>query len=72
MEFENTDDIAEILSSLRNIGIKIFDVEITKAKYSENKIPNAIISMQLPKKTPHTVIFTSISAIENVRVIEEL
>lgn len=72
VEFENTDDIAEILSSLRNIGIKIFDVEITKAKYSENKIPNAIISMQLPKKTPHTVIFTSISAIENVRVIEEL
>ncbi len=72
VEFENTDDIAEIVSGLKNIGVRIFDVEITKAKYSENKLPNAIISMQLPKKTPHTVIFTSISAIENVRVIEEL
>ena len=72
VEFENTDDIAEILSSMRSIGIRIFDVEITKAKDSEIKRPYAIISMQLPKKTPHTVIFTSVSAIENVRAIEEL
>lgn len=72
VEFENTDDIAEILSSLKNIGIRIFDVEITKAKDSETKRAYAIISMQLPKKTPHTVIFTSLSAIENVRAIEEL
>ena len=57
---------------MRGIGIRIFDVEITKAKDSEIKKPYAIISMQLPKKTPHTVIFTSVSAIENVRAIEEL
>lgn len=72
VEFENTDDVAEIVSKLKNIDVRIFDVEITKAKYAENKIPNAVISMQLPKKTPHTDIFSVISEIETVSAIEEL
>lgn len=72
VEFENTDDVAVIVSRLRSMGVRVFDVEITKAKYAENKIPNAIISMQLPKKTPHTDIFSAISEIDTIRAIEEL
>lgn len=72
VEFEHTDDIAEIISNLKDKNIRIFDVEITKAKYSDTQYPNAIISMLIPKKMQHTEVFASISAIRNVRAIEEL
>ncbi|MBQ8141368.1 MAG: MgtC/SapB family protein [Clostridia bacterium] len=72
VEFEDTDNVVEIISKLKDMGVRIFDVEITKAKYSETKYPNAIFSLQLPKKTPHTHIFTAISEIDSIRAIEEL
>jgi putative Mg2+ transporter-C (MgtC) family protein len=72
IEFENSDDIVDILAKFKSIGVRIFDVEMTKAKRAENKIPNAIITMRLPKKTPHTQIFSIISEIDTIRSIEEL
>ncbi len=72
VEFEDTDNIVEIITKLKDINIRIFDVEITKAKYSETKFPNAIISLQLPKKAQHTDVYTAISEIDSIRAIEEL
>lgn len=72
IEFENTDDIAEIVSRLKAMDVRIFDVEITKAKYSETKYPNAVLTMQIPKKTSHTTVFSAVSEIEAIRSIEEL
>lgn len=72
IEFENTDDVVAVISNLKGLNVRIFDVEITKAKYSENKYPYAVISMKLPKKIPHTDIFASLSEIESVRAIEEV
>ncbi|MBE6576875.1 MAG: MgtC/SapB family protein [Ruminococcaceae bacterium] len=72
VEFENTDDISDIVERIKSKQVKIFDVEVTKAKYSESKYPNAIFSLQLPKKMSHTVVMTAIAEIESVRSIEEL
>ena len=72
IEFENSDDIVDIIAKIKSVGVRIFDVEITKAKYAENKIPNAIISMRLPKKMPHTQVFSLVTEIESIRSIEEL
>lgn len=72
VEFEHTDDIAEIISTLKNNDIRVFDVEITKAKYTDSQYPNAIMSLLIPKKMSHPDVFSAISAIKNVRTIEEL
>lgn len=72
IEFENSDDIVDILAKFKSVGVRIFDVEITKAKYAENKIPNAIISMRLPKKMPHTQVFSLTTEIDSIRSVEEL
>ena len=72
VEFENTDDLPDIIDIIKSNQIRIFDVELTKAKYSENHYPNAIFSIQLPKKMPHTMIMTAISEMDTVRNIEEL
>ncbi len=72
VEFEDMDDLSKIVEKIREKNVRIFDIEITKAKHSETKYPNAIFSLQLPKRLPHATIVTEIAYVEAVRAIEEL
>lgn len=72
VEFEDMDDLSNIVEKIRSKNVRIFDVEITKAKYSETKYPNAIFSLRLPKKMTHSALVTLIASVETVRTIEEL
>ena len=70
VEFEHTDDLSEIIEQIKAHDVRIFDVEISKAKGTS--LPNAIFALQLPKKKSHTLIMTAIAEVENVRSIEEI
>ena len=70
VEFEQTDDLSQIIEKLKLQEIRIFDVELTKAK--SGVYPNAIFSLQLPKKKSHTAMLTAIAEIDTVRTIEEI
>ena len=72
VEFEDMDDLSNIVEQIRSKNVRIFDVEITKAKYSETKHPNAIFSLKLPKKMTHASLVTLIASVDQVRTIEEL
>ena len=72
VEFEDIDDVSHIIEKIKEQNVRIFDVELTKAKYSETKYPNAIFSLRLPKKMPHASLVTVIASINTVRSIEEL
>lgn len=72
VEYESVDDIAQIVATIREHDVRIFDVELSKAKGIERPYPSAIFSLQLPKKKPHTIVMTSIAKIKTVRSIEEL
>ena len=72
VEFEDIDDLSNIVEQIRSKNVRIFDVEITKAKYSETKYPNAIFSLRLPKKMTHSSLVTLIASVDKVRTIEEL
>ncbi len=72
VEFDDIDTLSLVVEKLKDQQTKIFDVEVTKAKYSENHFPNAIFSLQLPKKKTHTALMAAIADIDSVRSIEEL
>ena len=72
IEFEDTEDLSRIIERIKSKNVRIFDVEITKGKYSESKYPNAIFSLRLPKKLSHSALVTEIASVEAVRMIEEL
>jgi len=72
VEFEDMDDLSHIVEQIRSKNVRIFDVEITKAKYSDTKYPNAIFSLRLPKKMTHSSLVTLIASVDKVRTIEEL
>ena len=72
VEFEHSDDISTVVEKIKGQGVRIFDVEFSKGKNSESICPNAIFSLQLPKKKSHTAVMTAIAEVENVRTIEEI
>ncbi len=72
VEFEDIENLSPIIEKLKEQETRIFDVEVTKSKYSENHYPNAIFSLGLPKKKTHTALMTAIAEVESVRNIEEL
>lgn len=73
IEFENIDDLSQIISRIKEKNVRIFDVEISKPKPSEDiSYPRAIFTLQLPKKQPHTVLMTAIAQLDTIRSIEEL
>lgn len=72
IEFEDMDDLSSVIEKIKEQKTRIFDVELTKAKYSETHYPNAIFSLQLPKKMPHTAVLTAVAELDTVRNIEEL
>ena len=72
LEFDNTDNITDILEHIKACGVRIFDVELNKASHGASKYPSAILTMRLPKKLNHTGLVAEIAKTESVRMIEEL
>lgn len=72
VEFEELNDISLIIEKIKYCNVKIYDVEITKAKNSETKYPNAVFSIRLPKKFTHAMLMAVIAQLDTVRSIEEL
>lgn len=73
IECESVDDIAEITGVLRKHDVRIFDVEINKAKASEARpYPSAIFTLRLPKKKSHTEVVAAIAELSGTRAIEEV
>lgn len=71
-EFQYTEDLTKITERLRANGVRIYDVEIIKARNSDSKYPAAIFSLQLPKKLSHAALVTEIASIDAIRMLEEL
>ncbi len=72
VEFESTSDIGVIIDSFKKMNVRIFDVEITRARENDGLSPGAIFSVRLPKKLRHADVMTSISEVGGVHAVEEL
>lgn len=73
LEFDQTDNVADIVERIKSHGVRIFDVELMKANQGgASKYPGAILVMRLPKKLSHTALVTEIAKVDSVRMIEEL
>lgn len=73
IEFESIDGLSSIIETIKAEEVRIFDVEITKPKPSEDiHYPRAIFTLRLPKKKTHMALITALSGIEVIRSLEEL
>ena len=73
IEFSQSDDIQQVLTTLKEMGVRIVDVEIGKAKADRGDVyPNALLLVDMRKKMPHSAIIAALSGIEGVCSVEEL
>jgi putative Mg2+ transporter-C (MgtC) family protein len=72
IEFDDTNNITDIVERIKSRGVRIFDVELAKASDTPSKYSSATLIMRLPKKLSHTGIVAEIAKVDSVKMIEEL
>lgn len=72
IEFENTDDIGQVIEATKKLEVKIYDIEITRIRSSDGLPPSAILTLRLPKKLRHADLMAAIASVGGVQSVEEL
>lgn len=72
MEFEKMSDLGGFMSYLKEHGIKVTEIEMTKSNNVEDIGVAVLLTLKLEKKRPHTEIIQLLSMAGGVIYIEEL
>lgn len=72
MEFQKMSDLGAFMSKIKEFGMKISEIEMTKSNSTEDVGVAVLITVKLEKKKPHTEIIEMLSQIEGVRYLEEI
>ena len=72
VEFEKIENLGAIISTIKNMDIQIFDVDIQREKQSNGVTIGAVISSRLPKKETHSHVMSRISKFDFVTVVDEI
>jgi len=72
MEFQKMSDLGVFMSKIKEYGMKISEIEMTKSNSTEDIGVAVLLTIKLEKKRPHTEIIELFSQIDGVRYLEEL
>ena len=72
IEFSGTGDIGTTIEKLKEMNVKIFDIEITKLRSSDGLPPSAILTIRLPRRLKHSDVMTAVSSVSGIQTVEEL
>ncbi len=66
-----TSVLTDIVKTVQEMDIKVYDSEITNLKNLKNESPSVLIEMRLPRRKQHSDVIASIANIKGVISIEE-
>lgn len=72
LEFQKMADLGIFMSKIKEYGMKISEIEMTKSNSTEDIGVAVLLTLKLEKKRPHTEIIQLLSQIEGIRYLEEL
>ena len=72
IEFSGTGDIGTTIEKLKEMNVKIFDIEITKLRSSDGLPPSAILTIRLPRRLKHSDVMAAVSSVSGIQTVEEL
>ena len=72
MEFQKMSDLGAFMAKIKEYGMKISEIEMTKSNSTEDIGVAVLLTIKLEKKKPHTEIIELLSQIEGVRYLEEI
>jgi len=71
-EFESVQYVGGFVNHLREMNIKVSNIEITKNKIEKSGVVSVCMTIVVPKKGPHGAVISMISTMEGVRYAEEM
>ncbi len=72
IEYTSSGAINEILGLLRENGVRVTDMHLTKTKADDGIFSSVVLTIDAKKKIPYSAILAELVALENVRHVEEL
>ena len=72
MEFQKMADLGVFMSKIKEFGMKISEIEMTKSNNTEDVGVAVLMTIKMEKRRPHTEIVQLFSQIEGVLYLEEL
>jgi putative Mg2+ transporter-C (MgtC) family protein len=72
IEYANAQTLSKISKELSDQNVKVLSLEITKQSKTDGRLPCAIYSVQLVKKSMGQKLIGELSAIDGVSTVEEL
>ena len=72
MEFQKMSDLGNFMSKIKEFGMKISEIEMTKSNRTEDIGVAVLLTIKLEKKRPHTEIIQLLSQVEGVLYLEEI
>ncbi len=72
VEFAQMENLGEIINTVKNMDIQIFDVDIQREKQSNGVVIGAVLSTRLPRGESHSQVMSSISKFDFVTLVDEI
>ena len=72
VEFRSIADMGEILKTIKDQDINIFDMDIHHGKEQIVQKPNAVLYLRMPHRAPHHELITLLSDLDEVYTVKEI
>lgn len=73
VEFRSIDDMSKISETVRNLGARVFDIDIERTQTEGDKHPSAIMTLKLARdRGSHSAMLSSVAELECVYAVREL
>ena len=72
MEFHKMSDLGVFMARIKELGMKITEIEMTKSAGTDDVGVAVLLTIKLEKKKPHTEIIQQLSQIDGVAYLEEI
>ncbi len=72
VEYDRVEHTGAILNQIKELGARIYEVEIDRRDDGSELNPSAVFNIRLDKRTPHHRVLAHISQLEYISVIEEI
>ena len=72
VEYDKVEHTGIVLNQIRELGVRIYEVEIDRGGDTPGQSPSAVFNIRLNKRMPHTRVLAHISQLECISAIEEI
>lgn len=72
IEFKSLNNIAPVIAKIKSMQVRVYSVEIDRGKKGNGMYPNAVFSLHLTTRIPHSQLVSSLSEMDGITMIKEI